>query len=66
MRHRNCPPLHIHGILKVLLYTLHLAVQHGAQALKEDRRRTEEIEALLLLKLERWEELEAMAKAGVS
>jgi ATP-binding cassette subfamily F protein uup len=35
--------------------------RQGADALREDQRRSEEIEALLMEKLERWEVLEAKA-----
>ncbi len=38
--------------------------KQGAEALKEDSRRAEEIEALLLEKLERWEALEAKSRAA--
>jgi len=38
----------------------------GAEELKKDRKRADEIEALLMEKLERWEALEAKASAAAS
>jgi ATP-binding cassette subfamily F protein uup len=40
--------------------------RQAAEALRADQKRAEEIEALLLEKLERWEALEAKASAGFS